>query len=139
MSGYFEVIMESIVKILLGLSLMGLSLAYLYRPSLILRLNAWVRVFLFNDAYLLHHRRRWGLLAFLAGILFLYSGLLNTIPWAPSGPDPVESGYSAFYAGRFDDSAAIADQILQGEPGNRHAEFLLRVSRLLKLKTKSPR
>jgi hypothetical protein len=131
--------MESIVKILVGLGLMGLSLAYLYRPSFIMRINAWAKVFLFNDAYLLHHRRRWGLLAFLAGILFLYSGLLNTTPRAPSGPDPLESGYSAFYAGRLDDAAAIADQILQGEPGNRHAEFLLRVSRLLKLKTKSHR
>lgn len=126
--------MESIVKILVGLSLMALSLAYLYRPGFMIRLNAWIRTFFFNDAHLLHHRRRWGLLAFLAGILFLYSGLLNTEKPVPKTVDPVVEGYNAFYGGRFNESAVIAEKILQDFPGDRHAEFLLRVSRILTIK-----
>lgn len=131
--------MESFIKVMIGLGLMGLSLAYLYRPSLIVRFNTWVRILLVNDAHLLHHRRRWGLLAFLAGILFLYSGLLNMTPRIPSGPAPLEEGYSAFYAGRFDESAAVAEKILHDTPSDSHAEFLLRVSKIFKLKTKPSR
>lgn len=134
--------MESFVKIILGLGLMGLSLAYLYRPSLIMRINAWAKMILFNDAHLLHHRRRWGLLAFLAGILFLYSGMLNKaprVPHAPPSADPLLSAYESFYKGRFDESAAIADKVLEESPSNRHAEFLSRVSRMFKIKIKHPR
>lgn len=91
--------MESAMKLVVGLVLMGISLAYLYRPTVVLRVNAWGRMLLFNDAHLLHFRRRWGLLAFLGSILFLYSGFLNLSQSIPLEPvqDPLESGYMAFY------------------------------------------
>jgi hypothetical protein len=88
------------IKLLVGLVLMGISVAYLYRPTLVLRVNAWGRTMLvFNDAHLLHFRRRWGLAGFFGAILFLYSGFLNLSKSIPLEPvrDPLEAGYLAFY------------------------------------------
>jgi hypothetical protein len=89
--------------------------AYLYRPTLVLRVNAWGRTILFNDAHLLHFRRRWGLLAFLAATLFLYSGFLNLTKSIPIEPvrDPIEAGYLAFYEKRFDAAGEIAVAIFE--------------------------
>jgi hypothetical protein len=64
-------------KFILGLSFLLLSIGYLYRPSWILRLNNWARSLLFNDAHILHYRRRWGLLFFFAAALFFYSAFNN--------------------------------------------------------------
>ena len=104
--------MESVVKLLIGIVLLVVSVAYLYRPGLVLRMNAWGRTLLFNDAHLLHFRRRWGLLAFLAAILFLYSGFLNITKSIPVVPvrDPLEAGYLAFYEKKFDVAGEIAVQ-----------------------------
>lgn len=120
--------MESVVKLLVGIVILVVSVAYLYRPGLVLRVNAWGRALLFNDTHLLHYRRRWGLLAFLAAILFLYSGFLNiskTIPVA-RGQDPLEAGYMAFYEKRYETAGEIATQYLKNYPRDPHGEFLLR-------------
>jgi hypothetical protein len=132
--------MEAVVKLLIGIVLLVASVAYLYRPGLVLRVNAWGRTLLFNDAHLLHFRRRWGLLAFLAAILFLYSGFLNITKSIPVAPvqDPLEVGYLAFYEKKFDVAGAIAVQYLKEHPRDPHGEFLLRqasaASRRLKQK-----
>lgn len=120
--------MESSVKLLIGIVLLLISVSYLYRPGLVLRVNAWGRAFLFNDAHLLHYRRRWGLLAFLGSILFLYSGFLNLAKAIPAEPvrDPLEAGYMSFYEKHFDAAAEIAVRYLNDHPRNSHAEFLLR-------------
>ncbi|MBK8575091.1 MAG: hypothetical protein IPN90_05230 [Elusimicrobia bacterium] len=123
--------MESAVKIIVGIILLLVSLAYLYRPVLVLRVNAWGRMLLFNDAHLLHYRRRWGLLAFLAAVLFLYSGFLNLSQLVSVDPvrDPIEAGYLSFYEKRFDVAAEIAVQYLKDHPRDPHAEFLFRQAR----------
>jgi hypothetical protein len=120
--------MESAMKLVVGLVLMGISLAYLYRPTVVLRVNAWGRMLLFNDAHLLHFRRRWGLLAFLGSILFLYSGFLNLSQSIPLEPvqDPLESGYMAFYGKKYEGAAEIAMRYLNDHPRDPHGEFLLR-------------
>lgn len=132
--------MESGVKLLIGFVLLGISLAYLYRPTLVLRVNAWGRTLLFNDSHLLHYRRRWGLLAFLGSILFFYSGFLNLSRAIPTEPvqDSLEAGYMAFYSKNFDGAATIASEYLMDHPRDLHGEFLLRqanaASRRLKQK-----
>ena len=132
--------MESGIKLLVGFLLLGISLAYLYRPTLVLRVNAWGRTLLFNDSHLLHYRRRWGLLAFLGSLLFFYSGFLNLSQAIPTEPvqDPLESGYMAFYSKKFDGAAEIAAGYLKDHPRDPHGEFLLRqanaASRRLKQK-----
>ncbi|MBL8023090.1 MAG: hypothetical protein JNK54_02255 [Elusimicrobia bacterium] len=129
--------MESVGKIFIGLFLLGISLAYLYRPTLVLRVNAWARMFLFNDSHLLHYRRKWGLLALLGSVLFLYSGFLNLSAsrrrFVPA-PDPLLVGYQAFNESRFEDAAAIALMFLKGNPQDPHGMFLLRQSRSLQKK-----
>ncbi len=120
--------MESVIKLLIGIVLLVVSVAYLYRPGLVLRANAWGRTLLFNDAHLLHFRRRWGLLAFLGAILFLYSGFLNLAKSVPVEPvrDPLDAGYMAFYEKRYETAGEIAIQYLKEHPRDPHGEFLLR-------------
>ena len=69
--------MEAWIKIIIGLVLLLLSFAYLYRPAWVLKLNALGRTLFFNDAHVLHFRRRWGLPIFAAAALFLFTGFNN--------------------------------------------------------------
>lgn len=42
---------------------------YISQPETIFKINAFLRETLINDAYVSLHRRTWGLIFFLAGIL----------------------------------------------------------------------
>ena len=57
-------------KLLFGLVTLMFSIGYLFRPDLIIKLNDWGRQFIFNDKYILKHRRQVGVfflvLAFIA-------------------------------------------------------------------------
>ena len=123
--------MESAVKLLVGLVLLVVSVAYLYRPILVLRFNDWARTLFFNDSHLLHYRRRWGLLAFLGSILFLYSAFLNLskLKKTAPAPDPLLEGYRAFDERRFDAAVDVALRQLKLTPGDPHGNFLLRQAR----------
>lgn len=61
-------------KILIGLLSGLLGLGYLYRPDLIERMNAVLRDYLLNDAYIALERRKWGMFFLLVSFLFLYMG-----------------------------------------------------------------
>jgi hypothetical protein len=61
-------------KILIGLISGLLGLGYLYRPDLIERMNAVLRDYLLNDAYIALERRKWGMFFLLVSFLFLYMG-----------------------------------------------------------------
>ena len=62
------------LKILIGLISGLLGLGYLYRPDLIERMNAVLRDYLLNDAYIALERRKWGMFFLLLSFLFLYMG-----------------------------------------------------------------
>mgnify|MGYP001613482832 FL=1 len=62
------------LKILIGLISGLLGLGYLYRPDLIERMNAVLRDYLLNDAYIALERRKWGMFFLLVSFLFLYMG-----------------------------------------------------------------
>lgn len=62
--------LEILVGVLSGL----LGLGYLYRPDLIERMNAVLRDYLLNDAYIALERRKWGMFFLLVSFLFLYVG-----------------------------------------------------------------
>ena len=57
-------------KLLVGLIMLMFSIGYLFRPDLIIKINDWGRSFLFNDKYIMEHRRKIGVfllvLAFIA-------------------------------------------------------------------------
>ncbi len=61
-------------KILVGLLSGVLGLGYLYRPDLIERMNAVLRDYFLNDAYIALERRKWGMFFLLVAFLFLYMG-----------------------------------------------------------------
>ncbi|MEK7859131.1 MAG: hypothetical protein AAB320_08325 [Elusimicrobiota bacterium] len=70
-------------KILVGLASFILGLGYLYRPDLIERINAILRDYLLNDAYIALERKKWGLFFLLIGFLFMYMGwtaLIRPLP-----------------------------------------------------------
>lgn len=64
-------------RIALGVICGVLGLGYLYRPDLIERMNAVLRDYLLNDAYIALERRKWGIFFLLASFLFLYMGLTS--------------------------------------------------------------
>ena len=59
-------------KLGVGLVSLLLGLGYLYRPDLIERMNAVLREYLLNDAYIALERRKWGIFFLLVSFLFLY-------------------------------------------------------------------
>ncbi|MFH1726402.1 MAG: hypothetical protein ABII00_17465 [Elusimicrobiota bacterium] len=62
------------VKVGIGIFFFLLGLGYLYRPALIERMNAFLREYLLNDAYIALERRKWGVFFLLVSFLFLYMG-----------------------------------------------------------------
>lgn len=62
------------LKILIGVLSGLLGWGYLYRPDLIERMNAVLRDYLLNDAYIALERRKWGMFFLLISFLFLYMG-----------------------------------------------------------------
>jgi hypothetical protein len=61
-------------KLLAGLGCFVLGLGYLYRPDLIERMNALLREYFLNDAYIALERKKWGTFFLLMAFLFLYMG-----------------------------------------------------------------
>ncbi len=66
--------MSAFLELLLGAAFAALGLGYLYRPDLIERMNALLRDYVFNDAYIALERRKWGAFFLLLAFLFLYVG-----------------------------------------------------------------
>lgn len=66
MSPYFKLAVGA-VSLLLGMG-------YLYRPDLIERMNAVLREYILNDAYIALERKKWGAFFLLVAFLFLYMG-----------------------------------------------------------------
>ena len=66
--------MTPTLKIVIGLLSGLLGLGYLYRPDLIERMNAVLRDYFLNDAYIALERRKWGMFFLLVAFLFLYMG-----------------------------------------------------------------
>lgn len=65
------------IKVSCGIFFFCLGLGYLYRPTLIERMNAFLRETLLNDAYIALERRKWGLFFLLLSLLFLYMGYMG--------------------------------------------------------------
>jgi hypothetical protein len=66
--------MSPFFKLGAGVFFALLGLGYLYRPDLIERLNAVLRNYLLNDAYIALERKKWGSFFLLIAFLFLYMG-----------------------------------------------------------------
>jgi hypothetical protein len=66
--------MSPLFKIGLGVAFGLLGFGYLYRPNLIERLNAVLRNYLLNDAYIALERKKWGFFFLLISFLLLYMG-----------------------------------------------------------------
>ncbi|HEX4047960.1 MAG TPA: hypothetical protein VH309_09010 [Elusimicrobiota bacterium] len=66
--------MNPLFKLLAGLGCFVLGLGYLYRPDLIERMNALLREYFLNDAYIALERKKWGTFFLLMAFLFLYMG-----------------------------------------------------------------
>lgn len=62
------------LDILAGFVCLCLGFGYLYRPKLIERMNAVLRDYLLNDAYIAMERRKWGAFFLLLSFLFFYMG-----------------------------------------------------------------
>ncbi len=66
--------MSPLLKIAVGVLSGLLGLGYLYRPDLIERMNAVLRDYVLNDAYIALERKKWGMFFLLVSFFFLYVG-----------------------------------------------------------------
>ena len=61
---------------LLAVFCLILSFGYFYKEELVIKIHAFLNLFLFNDSYVIHYRRRVGLIYFVVA-LFLFFLILN--------------------------------------------------------------
>lgn len=66
-----------LLEILIGLLFLIISVGYLYRPTIIIRFNAWGRKYLFNDQLLITHRKKIGVVLLIIAVVFLYGGFVK--------------------------------------------------------------
>jgi len=116
---------EAWIKIIIGLLFLLVSLGYLYRPKWVLFFNSWARALLFNDAHVLHYRRRWGLPLFLVAALFFYSGLNNLAQQTPRPSAELWLAYRAFRFRDYRQTIIGCEGILAQDPENSQAWALL--------------
>ncbi len=69
--------MTPLLKLVVGFVSLLLGLGYLYRPDIIERMNALLREYLLNDAYIALERKKWGAFFLLVAFLFLYMGWMS--------------------------------------------------------------
>lgn len=67
------------LKLLLGVFFTLLGLGYLFRPTLIERMNALIRETVLNDAYIALERRKWGVFFLLLAFLCFYMGIASLL------------------------------------------------------------
>lgn len=72
--------MTPILRMCVGFVCLLLGLGYLYRPDLIERMNAVLREYFLNDAYIALERKKWGAFFLLLAFLFLYMGWTGLNP-----------------------------------------------------------
>ncbi len=72
--------MSPFLQIAVGVASGLIGLGYLYRPDLIERMNALLRDYILNDAYIALERRKWGIFFLLISFLFLYRGWSELVP-----------------------------------------------------------
>ncbi|MEK7390293.1 MAG: hypothetical protein AAB036_11425 [Elusimicrobiota bacterium] len=72
--------MSPSLEVFLGVLSGLLGLGYLYRPDLIERMNAVLRDYLLNDAYIALERKKWGTFLLLLSFIFLYMGRSSFCP-----------------------------------------------------------
>lgn len=65
------------LEILIGLFFLVGSLGYLYRPTIIIKFNAWGRKYIFNDQLLVTQRKKIGIVLLIVSIIFLYGGFIR--------------------------------------------------------------
>ena len=61
-------------EIVFGILFLFMGLGYLYRPDLVSRMNAVLRDYVLNDAYMALERKKWGLFFLLMSLLLIYMG-----------------------------------------------------------------
>lgn len=62
----------SVLKLICGIVLLFLGFIYLYRPLLVMKINLFAKELLFNDTYILLHRKKIGVLLMVLSIIAMY-------------------------------------------------------------------
>lgn len=119
--------MEGLTKVTLGLLLWIWGMVLLYRPAVVLKVYAFLRANLLNDAHILLYRRRWGLLLLVLAILMVYSGVRNLSPISTSQgkADPLANPLQQLADGHFVAARQEVHQIVRGGASTREAWLIL--------------
>ena len=69
------------LKIFFGLVFVLLGLGYVYKPEIIERINRLIKETFLNDSYVALHRKNWGFLLLLVGVVLIYMGVSRALGW----------------------------------------------------------
>jgi len=120
------------VEVFLGMLILFMSLGFLYRPSWVLQWNAWARGWIFNDSYVLHYRRPWGVIIFMTGTLLVYSGFSDMSRQRDHVSDHysgvMSKAYGSFESGNLRGAIVRCQEILKQDADNPFAWALLALS-----------
>jgi len=65
-----------VITFLLALFFAFLAFGYLYKEEMVIKIHTFFNFFVFNDSYIIHYKRRTGLICLLIS-LFLFFLILN--------------------------------------------------------------
>ncbi len=77
----------TMLKIFLGLLLVGIAWLYIFRKNTVFQLNSWMRENVFNDQVVLFSGKRVAILLFVLGLVAIFSGIKNVIHVQPIPPN----------------------------------------------------
>jgi tetratricopeptide (TPR) repeat protein len=75
----YDAFLMTMLKIFLGLLLLGLAWIYIFRKNMVFQLNQWMRETVFNDQVALFSGKRVAVLLFALGLIALFSGIKNVV------------------------------------------------------------
>jgi len=101
--------------IVIGYILFFLGLVYIYYPGLILKINSIIKRYLFNDSFVMFHRKKIGLLYILISIIMIYYGIIF---FKSETSYKIYQAYKNYCYGKYSKTEKICLEILNVEPNN---------------------
>ena len=118
-----------VLKIVLGLAAVFLAWLFVFRSSLVLKVNAWIRNTVFNDQMVLFSGRRVAMLLLILGALAIFSGVDNVVDDQSIKPNVaaamLDEAQAMVKTGKFDAAMRRLKELLRSNPQNVEAWNLM--------------
>ena len=121
-----------IFMILVGLCFFCAGAAYVYAPNIVLKINALMKKFFFNDAWVLYYRKKIGLACVLVSFSVIYFAFNINLPSAENDilqqqitRNTLYKAYMSFNIRNYRETIQLCTEILNRDPCNKRALELI--------------